>query len=115
MKVRIQTQGFTLTPPIAARVHQQINGTLKRYADEIIAVDVFLKDLNGPKGGEDKQAGIRLQLRYLAPVTVISVHDDLYKAIDRSARRSRRAVRRSTTRFRRIRRRSLHHLVTVEG
>ena len=115
MNVRIQTQGFTLTPAIAARVHEQIKGTLERYVDDVIAVDVYLRDLNGPKGGEDKQAGIRLQLRHVAPVTIISVDNDLYRAISRSARRSRRAVRRSTSKFRRIRRRGLHHLVMAEG
>ena len=115
MKVRIQTQGFELTPAIAARVHEQVNGILRRYADEVLAIDVYLKDLNGPKGGLDKQAGIRLQVRHLPPISVISVEDDLYKAIDRSARRSRRAVRRSTSKFRRIRRRGLHHLVAAEG
>ena len=113
MNVRIQTQGFSLTPAIAARIHRQVNQTLRRYDEEIIAVDVYLKDLNGPKGGKDKQAGIRLQVRHRAPIAVISVEDDLYKAIDRSARRSRRAVRRSTSKFRRIQRRGLHHLVTA--
>ena len=113
MNVNIQTQGFEITPPIAARVHEKVNATLGRYADEIVAVDVFLRVLNGPKGGEDKQAGIRVQLRHLAPITVISVDDDLYKAIVRSARRTRRAVRRSSSKFRRIRRRGLHHVATA--
>ena len=115
MNVKIQTQGFELTPAIAAQVHERVSETLRRYADEIIAVDVYLKDLNGPKGGEDKQAGIRVQLRYLAPITVTSVDDDLYKAIRRSAKRSRRAVRRSSGKFRRIRRRGLQHLATAES
>ena len=35
------------------------------------------------------QAGIRLQLRYRAPITVLTTHSDLYKAIDLSARRAR--------------------------
>jgi ribosome-associated translation inhibitor RaiA len=114
MNVKIQTQGFGLTPAIAAQVHKQVSGTLERYANDIIAVDVYLKDLNGPKGGEDKQAGIRVQLRHLAPITVISIDDDLYKAIGRSAKRTRRAVRRSASKFRRIRRRGLQHLAMAE-
>lgn len=113
MDVRIQTQGFSLTPPIGARVHKQLRQTLRRYADDIISVDVYLKDLNGPKGGEDMQAGIRLQLRYRAPITVLTTHSDLYKAIDLSARRARRTVRRSVSKFRRLRRRGLHHVAAV--
>jgi hypothetical protein len=36
------------------------------------------------------QAGIRLQLSYRAPITVLTTHSDLYKAIDLSARRARK-------------------------
>jgi len=107
MHVRIQTQGFALTPAIGARVHDQMQNTISRYSDEIIGVDVFLKDLNGPKGGHDKQAIVRLHLRHNAPVAVSTTYDDLYKAIDASARRARRTVRRSVKRRRRIERKTM--------
>ena len=109
MNVRIQTQGFTVTPPIGARVHERLGQALDRYADEIIDVDVFLKDVNGPKGGDDKQVTVRLHLRHLAPVTISTTHRDLYKAIDVSARRVRRTVRRTVQRKKLLQRRGLQY------
>jgi ribosome-associated translation inhibitor RaiA len=96
-------------------VHERIHKALDRYAGDIVSVDVFLRDINGPNGGEDKRVGIRLHVRHLAPVAVISTHSDLYRAIDTSVRRAARSAKRSISRFRRIRRRGLHQLVMAEG
>ena len=94
MNIRIQTQSFTLTPAIAARVHEKLSHAHERFAEDIVAVDVYLKDINGPKGGDDKQALVRVQLRGAATVLSETVHGDMYAAIDLSAKRSKRAVRR---------------------
>ena len=109
MNVRIQTQGFAVTPPIGARVHERFGQALDRYADELIDVDVFLRDVNGPKGGNDKQVTVRLHVRHLAAVTISTTHHDLYRAIDISARRSRRTVRRAVQKKKLIHRRGLHY------
>jgi ribosome-associated translation inhibitor RaiA len=113
MNVTIQTQGFDITPPIGARVHRQVNKLLQTYAEDIVSVEVYLRDLNGPKGGPDKQVGIRIHVRHLPPQMVMTTEADLYKAIDRSAARAGRAVERAIGRFRRIRRRGLHHFGVV--
>lgn len=113
--VRVQAQGFKLTPPIGARVHDRLDGLLTRYGDEVISVDVYLKDLNGPKGGYDKQVLIRVQLRHLAPMSITTTHTDLYKAIDVCARRSFRSVRRMIRRKKMIRRSGLQYLASASG
>ena len=95
MNTRVQAQGFSLTPAIAARAHRQIGRALKRFAENVLSVDVYLKDINGPRGGDDKQALVRVQLKHRAPVMIETTHDDLYAAIDLSARRVRRTVRRA--------------------
>lgn len=115
MKVRIQSQGFTLTPAIGAHAHEQLEGLLNRYDEEVISVDVFLKDLNGPKGGYDKQAIIRVQLRHLPPLSLSTTHTDLYKAINVSVRRLQRSVRRTIARKSLIDRRGLRYFATAAG
>ena len=95
MDIRIQSQGFTLTPTIGARVHEQIGNALDRYADKIISIDAYLTDTNGTQGAEDKTASVRVQLRHRAPVMIETTTHNLDKAIDATARRSRRAVRRA--------------------
>lgn len=113
MKVRIQSQGFTITPAICARVNKKLSGLLSRYDEELISVEVYLKDLNGPKGGYDKQAVIRVQLRHLAPISISTTHTDVYKAIDVTVRRLLRSVRRTVSRKNLINRRGLHHIATA--
>lgn len=94
MNIRIQTQGFTLTPAIAAWTHDRLSRSLQRYSEDITSIDVYLKDINGPKGGQDKQALVRVQLRSGSPVFVETPHADMYAAIDLSSRRVQRTVRR---------------------
>lgn len=115
MKVRIQSQGFTLTPAICSRVNKKLSRLLSRYDEELISVEVYLKDLNGPKGGYDKQAVIRVQLRHLAPISISTTHTDVYKAIDVSVRRLLRSVRRTVSRKNLINRRGLHHIATASA
>ncbi len=95
MDIRIQSQGFTLTPTIGARVHEQIGKALDRYADKILSIDTILTDVKSADGADDKTAVVRVQLRHRAPVMIETTTRDLYKAIDATARRSRRAVRRA--------------------
>lgn len=113
MRVRIQSQGFDLTPAIAARVNKKLERMLSRFGDELISIDVFLKDLNGPKGGYDKQAIVRVEMRHRAPISISSTKTDLYRAIDACTRRCMRSVRRTISRERLVRRRGLHQLAAA--
>ncbi len=95
MNIRINSQGFTLTTGIADNVYERLAWAFRRFAEDVIAVDVYLKDINGPKGGADKQASVRVQLRNQNTVFVDSVRENLYAAIGDASRRAKRAVKRS--------------------
>ncbi len=95
MNIRINSQGFTLTTSIADSVHERLAWAFRQFAEEIVAVDVYLKDINGPRGGADKQASVRVQLRNQNTVFVDSVRENLYAAIGDASRRAKRAVKRS--------------------
>ena len=75
---------------------------LARLDGDIIAIDVFMKDVNGPKGGIDKAAMIRIHLRQRREVAIETVHENLGAAIRVGAKRAKRAVRRSLRKARRI-------------
>ena len=92
-----------------------MRNTIRRYSDELIGVDVFLRDLNGPKGGHDKQAVVRLHIRHSAPIAVTSTYDDLYKAIDDAARRAGRTVRKNVKRKRQFERARPDYLAMAAG
>ena len=107
MNTRIQTQGFPVTRAIDSWTRDQIDKNLGRYDADVVAVDVFLTDINGPRGGQDKQVMVRILIKHRAPVLIETTGDDLYAAIDLSARRARRAVSRTLGRRRLALRRGL--------
>ncbi|MEE4146230.1 MAG: HPF/RaiA family ribosome-associated protein [Halieaceae bacterium] len=102
MRIYLQAQGFELTSAIDAYVRRQLARNLAGSQDDIIAVDVFLGDINGPKGGMDKKALVCVQLASRLSVRFEAVHGDLYRAVSVAARKARRSVKRTLRRHRRM-------------
>lgn len=112
MIVSSRAQGFELSSAIDAFVRDEIRSSLERFNEDIISVDVFLKDTNGPRGGVDKQAVVRVQLRGRQQLTLQTTREDLYAAIRISVKRAKRAVRRSVRKARRFEKLTLRRLAT---
>ena len=110
MNINVRAHGFSLTAAISSSVYKELGTALKPFARHIMHVDVFLKDINGPKGGEDKVALARLRLVWGEVLTIVSTHVDLYTAIKAVSRRSRRAAKRAAGRQHRAARRHRRHL-----
>ena len=111
MRIGTNVQGFEMTEAIELFVQDEINLALDRFRDEVIAVDVFMKDINGPKGGIDKQVLIRARLRNRQRIALETTHDNLYAALKGGIRKCKRAIRRSLRKSRRIDRLSLRHVI----
>ena len=107
MRVNTHTQGFDTTEAIDAFVQDEVNLAFDRFRDHVISVDVFLKDLNGPKGGIDKQSLIRIRLRNRQRVALETTGENLYGAIKSGIQKSKRAVRRNLRKSRHINRASI--------
>ena len=110
MNIRLQTQGFDVTPAIDAHARKEITRNLAHARDHVTAVDVFLSDINGPRGGEDKKALIRIQLVDRLVVKVEKVNADLYVALSVAARRARHTVKRTLRKHQRVERSALRRL-----
>jgi len=91
-----------MTSAIDQFVRDQVRTALQHVSENIIAVDVFMKDANGPKGGVDKHALVRVQLRNRQVLAVETVHDNLYAAIKTGSKRTKRTVRRHLRKSQRI-------------
>ena len=102
MNISISVQGFELTAAIDSFVRNEIRSTLRRFSDDVVYVDVFIKDTNGPKGGMDKQVLIRVQMRGRQSLALQTTRVDLYAAVKISSKRAKRAVRRSLRKTRRF-------------
>lgn len=95
MIIANRTQGFELSSAIDTFVRDEINKSLGRFSHDIISVEVFMTDSNGPRGGVDKQVLMRIRMRGRQQVALQSTAENLYAAIRVSSKRAKRAVRRS--------------------
>mgnify|MGYP001818230079 FL=1 len=110
MNITIRAQHFELSDPIRSFVHDKLESALSRFGDDVLSVDVFCTDVNGPKGGPDKRVVLRIQLRRRHQVTVESLHHDLYIAISKCSGKARRVVRRKIRKFRKVQKLSLRDM-----
>ena len=110
MNITTTTQGFELNDAIDAFVRNRLYVALKRLSVHVVAIDVFAKDTNGPRGGVDKQVLMRVQLPNRQQVVVETTHENLYAAIEKGAKRTKRAVRRHLRKARHIEKQRLRDL-----
>ncbi len=111
MNITSRAQGFELSSAIDTFVRDEVRSALERFTEEIVSVDVFMKDTNGPKGGVDKQVVMRVQMRGRQQITLQTTREDLYVAVRISIKRAKRAVRRNLRKARRFEKLSLRRLV----
>ena len=112
MRIYVQTQGFELTSAIDQHLRKKLNRNLASSENDIIAVDVFLEDVNGPKGGVDKKASLCVRLTSRLSVKLDVIHGDLYHAITIATRKAKHSVKRTLRRHKRLEKaelRSLRH------
>ena len=102
MNITTTAQNFEGSVALNTFVRSRLRNALARIDEDIIAIDVFMKDLNGPKGGVDKHALIRVQMRNRQVITVESEHENLYAAVRSAVKRARQAIRRHLQKSRQI-------------
>lgn len=83
----------TWSPEHVALLHTRLEFALGRFTPRIRSLSVHLRDLNGPRGGVDKQCLIAIRLERPRQVVVIEdVDQEAEAAISRAAERASRAV-----------------------
>lgn len=100
MQVFISAKHFKVSEPIREHVNRRLEFALDRFQDEIERIDVSLADLNGPKGGLDKECRMVAKLRSDGTVVIEDQDVDFYAVIDRAADRLGHAVYRALDRRR---------------
>jgi len=100
MKLQVHWNGLSATPGLREHLERRLAFALGRFGDEVSQVRVRLADCNGPRGGVDKQVGLRVRGRRLKTVVVTDSDASLRAAIDRAADRTGRAIGRALERAR---------------
>lgn len=94
MRLEIRQRGIEVTEELRSHVRQRLQGALGRFAGSIERVRVYLRDVNGPRGGVAKRCRIAVELRRRGSVVVTGLAPDIFAAIGRTASRTKFAVRR---------------------
>ena len=115
MNIMTRAQDFEMTAAIDRFVRSNLRTALARIDEDIVTVDVYLKDANGPRGGVDKQVLIRVRLRNRQQFAVVTTHEDMYAAITNGIKRTKRAVRRQIRKSRHFHRRPVRELLVKDG
>ena len=100
MNFSIRGRHIELTAALLAHVERRLRFALSRFGQKIRQVAVQLLDLNGPRGGLDKQCRVTVTLSPSGKVMVGATDADLPTAIDRAADRLERSVIRALERAR---------------
>jgi hypothetical protein len=104
--LKIEIRFRALEPSDLLRDHavRRVHFHLSRFGPEIHRVQVRVSDVNGPKGGIDKQCQVTVRGRRMGPVVVDDLSADAWSAVDLAIERAGRAVGRELERGRAVRR-----------
>ena len=104
MHIKINTRDFSLTPALSSFIDEKMKFALSRYNQRIRVAEISLKDINGPRGGVDKQCIIKMKLNQFKTLVVEDVSEDAYKAINACCQRAKRRAERHFNRAKTMRR-----------
>jgi hypothetical protein len=88
MRLQFRSKNFRLHDAIREEMERRIRFALGRFVGRISAVIVGLADLNGPRGGMDKQCRLVVRLRPAGKVTIEETQSDVSAAVALAADRA---------------------------
>ncbi len=82
MLIKIHARGFALPDDVKQHTDAKVRLVLGLYFDKIRRVDVFLTDVNGPKGGEDMVCKMKVEANGHSSIVVQKKAVNIREAID---------------------------------
>ncbi|GMU09091.1 ribosome hibernation-promoting factor, HPF/YfiA family [Corallococcus caeni] len=101
MKVLLRGVHLGLNDNLKQYVDTHLVAHIERFAeDEASEIDIALVDINGPKGGVDKECRVTVRMPGLEAVHVTETSETLFQAIDATRDRLEKAIKRAVERRR---------------
>lgn len=85
---------MALSDAFTGHVHKSLEKVDTRFGDWLTRVEVFVKDVNGPKGGIDKHCRMEARPRGSEPVVIDHQDKDAYICMTRAAGKLEKALER---------------------
>lgn len=102
MQLNIQAQNLNISEQLKEEFNQRVTNIFERTQQKIRKVSIIFSDVNGPKGGEDKQCRVQLVLFGLPTVNVVAKQANLHKALARALSVAKRTLRRRYNKLRKV-------------
>ena len=107
MDIRITGNNLSISAALKTDAERRLRTAIAEAGPN--EVEVRLSDVNGPRGGIDKECAVRAVLSRAGVVFVRARGEDAYSTVDKAAGRLRSALARRIGRYRSTRRRSADH------
>jgi putative sigma-54 modulation protein len=88
MRVRMVSQKFSITSALHDYLERRLQFAFSPVRNQISEVAVKLRDLNGPRGGQDMMCQIVVNIPGSPEIIIKEVQGNLYTAIDSAVRRT---------------------------
>ncbi len=98
MNLSIHWTGLEANQDLRAHLERRLAFALGRFGAEVGEIRARLADMNGPRGGVDKQVKLLVRGRRLATRLVVTADTSMFAAIDRATDRLQLAVARALDR-----------------
>ncbi|WP_290635791.1 HPF/RaiA family ribosome-associated protein [Aquisalimonas sp.] len=80
-------QGVTVSEALEAHLRQRLETIERRFGDRLTRIEAYFTDVNGPKGGINKQCKLEARPRGLDPVAAEHLSENAYDAASGAADR----------------------------
>lgn len=100
MQMIIHSNDFSLTGSLDSFIRTHASKTMGVCSEQVEKLIVRLKDVNGPKGGDDKECCVEVQLANFAPIIVRKRSSDAYSSIRKALGRASRTTLRKVSKRR---------------
>jgi putative sigma-54 modulation protein len=96
MKLLMRGVHLTLTDSLKEYAKDHLVDPIAKYVDsEAAEIDISMVDINGPKGGVDKEVRVTVRMPGFAAVHVTETAETLYQAIAAARDRLENAIKRT--------------------
>jgi len=92
MELVVKARNLVESSKLRHYVQKRLSFAFDRHENYILRVEVRLEDINGPKGGKDKQCKIQIILNGFGNVNVAHLDSDIHSAIDKAATKAFRSI-----------------------
>jgi putative sigma-54 modulation protein len=100
MKIDIRFRNLQASDSLREHAARRVHFHLSRFGEAISSVCIRIGDVNGPKGGLDKQCRVTLRGPSLSSVVIEELREDTFLAVEVAVERASRAVGRDLDRQR---------------